>query len=391
MPNASQETLRTTLEHSPIGISVLDVETGARLLVNSALLEMFKAPSSDALFGTEIALTWVDPNALERAFSTFQKGDLLINFEAERLRLDGTKWWVLMNTQPIQFGEKRAGIVWHIDITARKTAEQEQRQTLETLQHMQNELIQSEKMASLGGLVAGVAHEINSPVGVSLTAASHLEETASNFAVEFEAGSVKKTDLTAFIDVTKQSSHIISANLKRAIDLIGSFKQVAVDQTSQENRTFLMAAYLDEVLLTLAPEINKNGHKISIQCNPKLKIESFPGALSQVFTNLIMNSLLHGFEGIKHGNITIDVKDQGSMVHIIYSDDGHGMEPDTCANIFEPFFTTKRGSGGSGLGMNIAFNLITQMLAGSISCTSLPGNGTQISMRIRNLAVSGNS
>lgn len=244
------------------------------------------------------------------------------------------------------------------------------------LKQTQAELVQSEKMASLGGLVAGVAHEINTPIGVSLTAISVLEEDTVTLISRFQSGDLKKSDLTEFSETASTSARIISANLKRAADLIKSFKQVAVDQSSQDKRRFQMAPYLDEILMTLQPSLKQHNHTITVTCDPELGLDSYPGALAQVITNLIMNSLIHGFEGVENGKINITILDTETDVQIVYADDGCGMDDETRNRVFDPFFTTKRGSGGSGLGMNIVFNLITQTLGGSIQCESSPGKGS---------------
>jgi len=268
------------------------------------------------------------------------------------------------------------------DITEHKRAEDELRQALDTLKQAQNELVQSEKMASLGGLVAGVAHEINTPVGISVTAASYLEDAAENLKSSFNSGTMKKSDLNDFIDTAEQSTRMISSNLRRASDLIGSFKQVAVDQSSQERRVFMVSPYLEEILMSLHPQLKQTSHQVSIDCSPDIEIDSYPGALSQIVTNLVMNSLVHAFDETDKGNIRLSVAETGSNIKLEYTDDGCGMDDETTAKVFDPFFTTKRGSGGSGLGMNILFNLITQTLGGSVSCSSNVGEGTLFSITI---------
>jgi len=268
------------------------------------------------------------------------------------------------------------------DITDRKQAEDELHEALDILKQAQDELVQSEKMASLGGLVAGVAHEINTPVGISVTAASHLEDAAENLKAAFISGAMKKSDLSAFINTAEQSTRMISSNLQRAADLIGSFKQVAVDQSSQEKRVFRVSPYLEEILMSLHPQLKQTSHQVSIDCSPEIEIDSYPGALSQIITNLVMNSLIHAFDEKEKGNIRLSVVEIGSNIKLEYSDDGCGMDGETTAKVFDPFFTTKRGSGGSGLGMNILFNLITQTLGGSVSCVSNIGEGASFSIMI---------
>ena len=268
------------------------------------------------------------------------------------------------------------------DITERKDAEHKLQATLQELQNTQGELVQAEKMASLGGLVAGVAHEINTPIGVGLTAATHLKEQADDLAQKFASGQLKKSDFESFIDTAGQSTSMIYANLNRASDLIRSFKQVAVDQTSEEKRQINLLEYVDEVLESLKPNLKRTHHELSVEGDRSILIETHPGALSQIVTNLVMNSVIHAYDEDDHGHIKITAEQHNGAVSLIYSDDGKGMEEDVCAKIFEPFFTTKRGSGGSGLGMHILYNQVTQTLGGSIDLHSKPGKGTAFDITI---------
>jgi len=248
--------------------------------------------------------------------------------------------------------------------------------SLDHLQEAQKKLGEAEKMAALGGLVAGVAHEVNTPVGIGVTAASHLEESVENFKVLYHSGNATKSDFEKFMDVCSKSSIMILSNMNRAADLIQSFKQVAVDQSSQECRKFDVKKYMDEILLSLHAHLRKSKYDIQINCPEELEIYSCPGALSQIITNLIMNSLNHGFENSDEGSVMIDIRERDRNVLIIFGDTGCGISNENLGRIFEPFFTTKRGVGGSGLGMNIVYNLVTQTLKGQISCTSKIGQGT---------------
>lgn len=248
--------------------------------------------------------------------------------------------------------------------------------SLEHLQHTQEKLVESEKMAALGGLVAGVAHEINTPVGIGVTAASHLEEVIDDFRQLYDAGKVTKKDFENFLSLCSDSSSMILANMKRAADLIHSFKQVAVDQSSQGIRSFQIKMYMEEILMSLHAQLRRTSFEVLFNCPEEFLVNSNPGALSQIITNLVMNSLTHGFEGMDEGSITIDVRKSDDQALIIYGDTGRGIPENNLRKIFEPFFTTKRGEGGSGLGMNIVYNLVTQSLGGHINCTSEEGKGT---------------
>ncbi len=252
------------------------------------------------------------------------------------------------------------------------------------LKETQASLVQAEKMASLALLVAGVAHEINTPIGIAFGCSTHLSGRTQALNDAFEAGTMKKSDLAAYVATAGDSSRLIQQNLTRAAELIQSFKRVAVDQTSEERRAFDLLAYLEEIVTSLGPTLRKGPHRVAIACSPGIVIDSFPGALSQVVTNLVMNALTHAFpdDGTK-GHMVIDVDDlEDGDLQIRFADDGVGIPEDHRSKVFEPFFTTKRGSGGSGLGLHIVFNLVTQTLGGRISVDSAPGDGTTFTLRI---------
>jgi signal transduction histidine kinase len=257
------------------------------------------------------------------------------------------------------------------------------RESLEELNRTQDQLIQSGKMAALGNLVAGVAHEINTPVGIGVTAASLLEEKSREMAESYAAGQLKRSALEKYIRTATETSASILSNLDRASEMIQSFKQVAVDQTVEEKRRFRIRRYIDEVLLSLRPGYKRTRHTISVNCPDEISFYSYPGAFMQIITNLVMNSLIHGFEGIEQGNIFIDVFTENHMLHFRYSDNGKGMKAEQAGRIFEPFFTTRRARGGTGLGMHIVYNLVTQTLGGQIECSSAPGKGTVFDITIQ--------
>ena len=249
---------------------------------------------------------------------------------------------------------------------------------VDQLRETQSQLVQNEKMASLGALVAGVSHEINTPVGIGVTAASALQERARQLRKQHSEQTLTASDLDGFVAVAEESSQIILRNLQRAADLIHSFKQVAVDQASGERRQFALRAYLDEVLLSLGPRLKRTPHKLSVDCADGVMLDSYPGALAQVLTNLVTNSLMHAFPDDRKGRIGIAAREEAGTIRLYYWDDGVGIAPEHLPRIFDPFFTTKRGRGGSGLGMHIVYNLVTQLLGGTIEVTSTPGQGTQV-------------
>lgn len=261
---------------------------------------------------------------------------------------------------------------------ALKDANQELIQTLEKLHQFQRQIVQNEKMASLGDMVAGVAHEVNTPIGLGVTASTMMLDRLANIQKEFESKTLKASTMSKFLAESQENLNIIYRNLNRAAELISSFKQVAVDQSSENSRSFCFAQLVNEILLSLRPRLKKVGHNINIEVDPALTVESKAGPINQILINLIMNSLIHGFEGIDDGNIDICAELMaGNKLKIVYRDDGKGIPPDIRKRIFDPFVTTKRGQGGSGLGMHLVYNLVTQALNGSISLTSEEGHGVE--------------
>lgn len=276
------------------------------------------------------------------------------------------------------------------DITVLKKSEQELRkaneetkeanralkESLAVLKETQEQLIQSEKLASLGSLVAGVSHEINTPLGVGVTASSFLEERTREMAVRRKEGTLSNGHVEKYLNIAAEASTIILKNLNRAASLVRSFKQVAVDQSGETRRLFNFKEYLDELLVSLRPKYKRTTHQVTVDCPADIKIDSYPGVFSQVVTNLLMNSLSHGLEGIEGGKIHIGVETHNDILRLIHSDNGRGMDDETRKKVFDPFFTTRRGMGGSGLGLNIVYNLVTRTLGGNIVCQSSPGKGT---------------
>ncbi|UXI66837.1 two-component regulator propeller domain-containing protein [Tahibacter amnicola] len=262
-----------------------------------------------------------------------------------------------------------------------RTANVELRNALDRLTLTQRQLLEAEKLASLGSLVAGIAHEINTPLGIGVTAASHLSEEVTRLSREIAGGTLKRSDLDRFHHSALESAELILRNLQRADRLVKSFKQVAVDQSNEDRRIIGLGVCINEILTTLGPTLKKTPHKVVVDCPVEVVCETAPGALYQIFTNLVMNSLLHGFTVDKPGTVRIHVRREADEIAIDYSDDGVGMDETTCARMFDPFFTTRRGQGGSGLGMHIVYNLVTQALGGTIRVTSAPGRGILVAIR----------
>ena len=247
---------------------------------------------------------------------------------------------------------------------------------------MEEALKQSEKMAGLGEMVAGVAHEVNTPLGVCVTVASHLEEELKCLQERYQRGAMSRTHLENYLHEAFQSYDIIKNNLNRAAGLIRSFKQIAVDQSSEYPRLFDFGLYIGEVLTSLGPKLSKTDFKTLVNCPDNLKVKARPDLFAHILTNFVVNSLTHGFEGRSQGSINLCVLPKGTdSLVLVYKDDGKGMSAESRKRIYEPFYTTKRGV-GSGLGMHIIFNIVTEQLGGTIECSSSPGKGVRFEIEI---------
>lgn len=252
---------------------------------------------------------------------------------------------------------------------------------LVTLKQAQANLITSEKLASLGSLVAGIAHELNTPIGNSLLTATALADMVSEFEKKYADGGIKRSALEAHMADTRLACGIMASSLSRAADLITSFKQVSVDQTSDKRRRFELGEVVRDTVATFAAQLRRTNSHIEVDVSPMLVLDSYPGGLGQVLSNLINNALLHAFEGANAPKMVISAREiEQGQVLLNFSDNGVGMTAKTLHQVFDPFFTTKMGQGGSGLGMNIVYNVVTGMLGGTIGIASTPGNGTSVTM-----------
>ncbi len=256
--------------------------------------------------------------------------------------------------------------------------------SMEQVRDAQRQLVESEKMAALGSLVAGVAHEINTPLGIGVTAASHLDQMFAT--IEAAQPSAPTGALAGALSAGRRCVDLVLRNLSRADQLVKSFKQIAIDQSTEAPRRINVHEYLEEVLTSLQPILKRTALRVEVECPPTLQITTYAGAIYQILMNLVVNSVTHGYATDATGTIRIHVSHSGSAdetrhVEIVYRDDGRGMSPEVCARVFEPFFTTRRGSGGTGLGMHICYNLVTQLLRGTIRCESTLGEGVSFSVR----------
>ncbi|MFB9263307.1 PAS domain S-box protein [Bradyrhizobium erythrophlei] len=302
----------------------------------------------------------------------------------------------LVNKLPILGvqGEIENIVTVALDIGERKRSEQEMRKAkdsaeaaLRNLRETQNSLIEAEKLAALGRLVAGVAHEVNNPVGISLTVASALERKTANFASQVERGDLRRSSLNDFLGTARDASSQLVANLNRAAELIQSFKQVAADRNYSDQRTFDLGDLTEQVVMSLRPGLRKHNLTLNIDCQPNLVMNSYPGPYGQVLTNLFLNAVAHAFPDGKPGEVDIQVRASGNdNVEVIFADNGCGMSLDVRRRAFDPFFTTRRDQGGTGLGLHIVYSIVTTRLGGRLNLDSAPGNGTRIQMVLPRVA-----
>jgi PAS domain S-box-containing protein len=281
-----------------------------------------------------------------------------------------------------------------LDIGERKRGEQEMRKArdaaeaaLRNLRETQNSLIEAEKLAALGRLVAGVAHEVNNPVGISLTVASALERRTANFAAEVTRGELRRSSLNEYLDTSRDASSQLVANLNRAAELIQSFKQVAADRNYSDKRVFDLGDLTEQVVMSLRPGLRKHNLTLNVECQPNLSMNSYPGPYGQVLTNLFLNAVAHAFPDGRAGTVEIQVRESGKdNVEVLFSDNGVGMSIDVRRRAFDPFFTTRRDQGGTGLGLHIVYSIVTTRLGGRLDLDSEQGGGTRIQMILPRVA-----
>ncbi|KPM83671.1 ATP-binding protein [Pseudoalteromonas sp. ACER1] len=305
-----------------------------------------------------------------------------LQLEQEVARKTSNLSQAMMDLQQQKYELEKQKLTLTEEIDLRKQTEQEliTKQTelqryVDELNLAQERLVGSEKMAALGGLVAGITHDVNTPIGIGVTATSFLQERLDQIEAAYKEKTLSPKALEEFINDAKQSTSLLTSNLDRASELVASFKQIAVDQASEAVRTINFKEYLGEVIRSLHPKLKKTSHHINLDCPEDLTLNLPAGAISQIFTNLIMNALIHGFEGIESGIIDIIIKDEEDEVVIDFKDNGNGVSEHQLEKLFDPFFTTKRDQGGSGLGTHITLNLVKQTLGGDIEVTSEVGKG----------------
>jgi PAS domain S-box-containing protein len=368
-----QPALQLIYDTAPIGLACLSPDC-RYLQINQRLTEICGISVEDHLGRTVRDCVPGLADAVDGIVrSIMETGDPVTGIEVAGQRADQTdeRFWITY-WHPLRSpsGEIVGINVAAEEITERKRAEAALRET-------QNYLIEAEKLAALGRLVAGVAHEVNTPIGTGLTVASSLERRTAAFAAEAAQGSLRRSSLIDFVETTREASSQLVANLKHAAELIQSFKQVAADRDYSDQRMFDLGDLTEQIVVSLRPGLGNL--TLNVACEPNLKINSYPGRYGQLLTNLFMNSVTHAFPDGSGGTIDIKVRAAGDdAVNVIFSDDGCGMSPDVRRKAFDPFFTTRRDLGSTGLGLHIVHAIVTNYLGGRLHLESKPGKGTKI-------------
>ncbi|QWG25545.1 PAS domain S-box protein [Bradyrhizobium sediminis] len=389
--------LQQVIDTVPAVINVKDKEL-RYVLMNRYMAGIFGVEPADAIgrTTTDLMSRYGAEKTDENDKRVLEAGRELGFYEEEYKDSSGNMRQWLVNKLPLlnAEGEIENIVTVALDIGERKRGELEMRKAkdaaeaaLRNLRETQNSLIEAEKLAALGRLVAGVAHEVNNPVGISLTVASSLERKTALFSAEVARGDLRRSSLTDFLEASRDASSQLVANLNRAAELITSFKQVAADRNYSDQRTFDLGDLTEQVVMSLRPGLRKHNLTLTVDCQPNLTMNSYPGPYGQVLTNLFLNSVAHAFPDGKAGQVDIQVRESGKdNVEIIFSDNGIGMSLDVRRRAFDPFFTTRRDQGGTGLGLHIVYSIVTNRLGGRLDLDSEPGGGTRIQIILPRVA-----
>lgn len=400
----SEERFKILFDTAPVSLMVTDSE-GKLLAINQAWINT-SGLARDAVLGklsSEIDI-WCGHQERERLATIYEQqsivqGEILavhlsggrsgeVAIWSSSLKLDGKKCQILaLLDMTEELNSKRELKALNSTLENRvlersselALANKELLATLQTLKHTQNELIATEKMASLGSLVAGVAHELNTPIGNSLLASTTLIDRINEFERDMTNGVILRSKLVVYLQEISEGCELIAGSLHRAANLINSFKQVAVDQTNDQRRVFDLQQVLQDILSTFSPRLRRANCTATLDVQGIFNLDSYPGSVGQVISNLINNALIHAFEGRDSGAIEIcAAKFDEAWVEIVFSDNGAGMSEHVLRHVFDPFFTTKMGKGGSGLGMNIVYNIVLGILGGRIDIQTAIGKGTSV-------------
>lgn len=393
----SQAKFGAIFDASPVPMTVSRLGEVYRLLdINNAWIRLFGVESG-AILGTqdEVRRLWKNPQDRIEVFARLEQTGELTAYRAWMQKAEDQPAILCeLSGKVITLENESLLILVYDDITAKHQYDQDILQLNARLEHRvierthelsealaqlteaQAELVQKEKLSALGALVAGIAHELNTPIGNSLTVASTLQSGANEFAAAVETG-LTRSRLTSFLNDSREGADILVRCLRQAAKLVASFKQVAVDQSSVNRRAFALDEMVTELLITLGPSFRNCSHTVTNMIPSGITLDSYPGPLGQILTNLINNAVIHAFEQEQKGTIEIAAERLADKVVLTVSDNGMGIPEEHLSRIFDPFFTTKLGQGGSGLGLNIVYNLVRDILGGTIRVESTIGNGTR--------------
>lgn len=389
----SEQRFSALFKANPTPSSTVDDE-GRTKDVNDAWIALFGISEEAAHDKTtqELGL-WTDPEVRAEVLAEFNAQGRVSGMPVQFNTASGPRPFLLY-IAPVEFGGGRRLVTSLVDQTDRLAAEAAQRaetealeervarrtaelsQTVARLQTMQQELVQSEKLASLGSMVAGISHELNTPIGNTVTVSSTLQAQVQDFKKLVDAGQLRKSDLAEFLNLLEEMSDVIVRSTRRAAELVTSFKQVAVDRSSERRREFDVATLVQELVTAFKPGMRQRNIEVSTSIPAGIGCDSFPGPLGQVITNLIQNAMTHAFSDGISGLISIDAQTEGDRVVLHVRDNGRGMDEYTINHAFDPFFTTRLGQGGSGLGLSVSHRIATTVLNGSLSASSVPGQGS---------------
>ena len=392
----SEARFSALFQSSPVPMSVIVERDGDFRVeqLNDAFFRTFQFKPEEVIGKTSAEFRFaVNSEDRQNIYQILEHEGEAHNFESLLRRAEDSPILCLVSAHLIRIGRQRLVIVGYQDITKQREIEEALRNfntSLESriqertheLQRAQAELMRSEKLAALGSLVAGVAHELNTPIGNSLTVATTLTDRTRKINEALGSGMRRSTLETYLADATSGTA-ILTRNLQRAAELIQSFKSIAVDQSSNHRRKFNLQQIIDETLVALRPSLKKKPYTLAMEVDPDITLDSYPGPLEQIIVNLINNAIFHGLEGRSEGCVTvraIRLKDDNARIEV--RDDGCGITPANLARVFDPFFTTKLGKGGSGLGLHIVRNIVEDVLGGRIHAESAPGKGTAMIVEI---------
>lgn len=407
----SQYKFSSIFKQAPLPLALVRIETGQFVDVNDSWLAQFGYDRDEIIGNSSLDLNlWIDLADRKNVLDRIDESLIVNRLEIRQRTKDGRVLICQMSGRPFYYQSVMHFIFSPVDITRQRQTEieinelnqqlesrvqsrtellhksnLELNKVLDTLNLTQSELVRSEKLAALGSLVAGVAHEINTPVGIIVTSASVLNDASKTLHERFESGPIRKSQVEEYVRVALESSGLIIANANRAAHLIQSFKQVAVDQTSEQRRQFDLNTFVADLVASLHPSLKKSRISIQLQASTtSITMDSYPGLLAQVLTNLTMNALMHAFGQRGDGHILIELRldDDKDLVEICFGDDGTGIQEAILDRIFDPFFTTRRGQGGTGLGLNIVFNIINKQLGGTIVAQNRTTGGALFIMTI---------